>query len=134
MTESITSTRVAVSTGIVVGTGFLCLYLVTGFIVANWSLQEFLTHLTPAIVGWMVIAGGISIAVVAIPITAYLRLRVVTPLIVLVLVGVGWTGLGIGQGIPLTAAFGLFYYALMLSPVYILLYLVFGGVEYGFRN
>jgi hypothetical protein len=135
MTESTTSTtRDAVPVGIGVGIVILSLYLMTGFIVANWSIQEFFAHLTPATVGWMIVAGGTTIAIFAIPIIAYLRLRVATPLIVLILILVGWTGLGIGQGTPLTATFGLSYYAFLFSPIYILLYLVCGGIEYGIQN
>jgi len=46
------------------------------------------------------------------------------------IVVVGWTAIGIGQGIPPIAFFGRTYYAVALSPVYLLLYLVFGVVEH----
>lgn len=128
------TTRVAVLLGVAAGVGVLGLYLVAGFVVANWSVREFLRHLTPAVVGWLVLAGGMVVAVVAVPVAAYLRLRVVSPLVVLVSVLVGWTGLGFVQEIPPTAFFGLSYYALALSPVYLLLYLVCGGIEYRART
>ncbi|QLD89167.1 hypothetical protein HWV07_09030 [Natronomonas salina] len=128
------STRDALRIGVATGVTILCLSLVTGYFVGGWSLSDFLTHLTPATVGWVVLASGMAIAVFAIPIAAYLRLQVVAPLVILGLLLLGWIGLGLGQGIPLTAVFGLALYALYLSPVYLLLYLVCGGIEYRVQN
>lgn len=125
------SARDALSIGVGVGASILCLYLVTGYVVGEWSLRNFLAHLTPATAGWMVLASGMAIAVFAIPITAYLRLQVAAPLAILGVGLLGWIGLGFAQGIPLSALYGL---ALYLSPVYLLLYLVCGGVEYRFRS
>lgn len=124
------STRDALRIGVSVGAAILCLYLVTGYIVGDWSVSNFLTHLTPATVGLVCLASGMAIAVFAIPIAAYLRLQVTSPLVILGLILLGWIGLGIGQGIPLAAGFGLSLYALYLSPLYLLLYLVCGGLEY----
>ena len=75
--------------------------------------------LAPATVVWVVLAGGMAIAVLAILIAAYLRLQVAAPLVVSGLILLRWVGLGIGQGIALTALFGVSLYALYLSPVYI---------------
>lgn len=124
------STRDALGIGLGIGATILSLYLVTGYIVGDWSVSDFLTHLTPETVGWLVLASGMAISVFAIPIAAYLRMRVTTPLVILGLILLGWIGVGIGQGIPHTAVFGLSIYALYLSPVYLLLYLMCGGVEY----
>lgn len=124
------STRDALGIGVGIGATILSLFLVTGYIVADWSISDFLTQLTLATVGWLVLASGMAIAVFAIPIVAYLRMRVTTPLVILGLVLLGWIGVGIGQGIPHSAVFGLSIYALYLSPVYILLYVVCGGIEY----
>lgn len=124
----------AVRTGIGVGAATLGVYLVAGFVVAGWSLGEFLTQLTPSILGWLVLAGAIAVTVVAVPVVGYLRFRVVSPLVVLCAAVVGWTGLGVAQGIPLPDLFGLSYYAFALSPVYLLCYVVFGAVEYRLRN
>lgn len=115
--------------GVGVGAAVLALFLAAGFLVANWRLKDFFAHLTPVVVGWVILAGGIAIALFAVPIAMYLRFRVATPLIVLSLIVVGWTGIGIGQGIPPTASFGLAAYAFAFSPLYLVLFLLFGAVE-----
>jgi len=128
------TTWAAVRTGIGVGVAGIAVYLVAGFVVAGWSFREFVGRLTPSIVVWLALAGGTVVTVVAVPVVASLRYRVFSPLLVLSVAVVGWTGLGLVQGIPLQDLFGLSYYALALSPVYLLCYLVFGGLEYWLRG
>jgi|GEM_PF-2152721 len=125
---------VAVRTGLAAGVVTLGLYLLAGIVVADWNVREFVARLSPSIVAWLVLVGGVAITVVSVPVVVYLRFRVVSPLVVLCVAIVGWTALGIGQGIAPVAFFGLAYYAFAMSPVYLLCYLVFGAVEYRLRD
>lgn len=120
--------------GVGVGAIVLLLFLVGGYFVANWSIQDLLGHLTPTVLGWMAIAGGVAVATFALPVTLYLRLRVVTPVVVLLLIVVAWVGIGVGQGIPMQASFGLAAYAFGLAPLYLVLFLLFGGAEHMARR
>lgn len=125
------SVEMASLAGVGVGLGVLGLYVIGGLVVAGWNVQEFLGHLTIGTIGSLIVAGGIAISVFAIPVAVLLRWQLVSPMVVLVLAVVGWLGYGAATGI-LTAqtVFGLAVYAMFLTPLYLGLYLVAGGVEY----
>lgn len=129
------SAGIALLLGATVGFGALVLYVVGGFAVGGWNLQDFLAHLTVETVGSLLLAGGIAMAVFAIPVAAWLRFHLVSPLVVLIVVVTGWLVYGAAIGI-LTAqtVFGLAIYALYLVPLYVALYLVTGGVEHVVRR
>lgn len=117
--------------GVAVGVGVLCLYVVGGLVVARWSVGDFFAHLTPEVVASLSVAAAVAVAVFAVPVAAFLRYRVVSPLVVLALVVVGWLGLGWAQGVlSVQTVFGLALYAMFLAPLYLGLYVVLGYVEY----
>lgn len=129
------STGAAALIGIGIGVGVLALYVVGGIVVAQWGLAEFFDRLTLEIIGWLFLAGALAVAVFAIPAAAYLRYRVVSPLVVLLLVIVAWLVQGFATGIlSIQTVFGLALYAMYLSPLYLVLYLIGGWVEYRVRN
>lgn len=67
----------------------------------------------------------------AIPIALYLHACLVRPLALLGVIVIGWTAVGIGSGsIAAGATFGLAFYAIGLSPAYVILYLLLGSGEY----
>lgn len=128
------STGTAALIGIAIGVGMLALYIVGGIVVAQWGLSEFFDRLTFEIVGLLLLAGAFAVAVLAIPVAAYLRYRVVSPVVVLLLVIVAWLAQGFATGIlSIQTVFGLALYAMYLSPLYVVLYLVVGWVEYRVR-
>jgi len=121
--------------GIGVGVVVLALYVVGGIVVAKWGVSEFFARLTVEIVGWLFLASALAVAVFAIPVAAYLRYRVVTPLVVLLLVIVAWLAQGFATGVlSIQTVFGLALYAMYLSPLYVVLYVVVGWVEVRVRN
>lgn len=70
-------------------------------------------------------------SVFAIPIALYLHACLVRPLALLGVIVIGWTAVGIGSGsIAAGATFGLAFYAIGLSPAYVILYLLLGSGEY----
>lgn len=125
------SLAAAILAGVAVGVLVLSLYVVGGLVVVGWGVTEFFARLTPGVVASLSLAAALAVAVVAVPVAAFLHYRVVSPLVVLALVVVGWLVLGWAQGV-LTArtVFGLAVYAMYLAPVYLGLYLVFGWVEH----
>ncbi|AHG05404.1 hypothetical protein HALDL1_15405 [Halobacterium sp. DL1] len=125
------SLGVASLAGVAVGLGVLSLYIAGGLVVANWSVTDFLGHLDAEVAGTLLLAGAIAVACFAVPVAAYLRLRLVSPLVVLSVVVLGWLGYAESTGL-LTAqtVFGLAVYAIYLVPLYFVLYAVAGGVEY----
>jgi hypothetical protein len=117
--------------GIGVGLGALGLYVVAGFLVANWSLDDFLAHLSVGVLEALILAGSAAVACFAVPVAAYLRFRVVSPLAVLAVIIVGWVGYGATTGVLTSqTVFGLAVYAVYLVPLYLLLFAVAGGAEY----
>ena len=121
------------ATGIGIGV-FLC-FLVAGLLFGSWDVGEFLSELSFATVGWLLLLGGMTIATFAIPIALYLHSRLVAPLALLGLVIVGWPAYGIVSGILGSGTiFGLSLYAVGLAPLYVVLYLVLGGGEYFVRT
>lgn len=125
------SLALATLAGVGVGVGVLGLYVVGGLVVAGWSVDDFLAHLDVEVLGSLLLAGGIAVSCFAVPVAAYLRYRVVSPLVVLLLVVVGWVVYGVATGVltPQTV-FGLAIYALFLAPAYLVLYGAVGVVEY----
>lgn len=125
------SLGVASLVGVGVGVSVLGLYVVGGLVVAGWSVDDFLAHLDVEVLGSLLLAGGIAVSCFAVPVAAYLRYRVVSPLVVLLLVVLGWVAYGAATGLltPQTV-FGLAIYALFLAPGYLVLYGVVGVVEY----
>lgn len=125
------SVEMASLAGAAVGLGVLGLYVIGWLVVAGWNVQEFLGHLTIGTIGSLTVAGGTAVSVFAIPVTAFLRWQLVSPMVVLVLAVVGWLGYGAATGILTTqTVFGLAVYAMFLAPIYLGLYLIAGGVEY----
>lgn len=120
--------------GIGVGLSVLALYVVGGLLLANWSVGDFLAHLGPGVVGTLLLAAGAAVACFAVPVAAYLHLRLVSPLVVLVVVLVGWLASAAASGLLTSqTVFGLAVYAASLIPGYVVLYVLAGGVEYAVR-
>lgn len=121
--------------GTAIGTGVLLLSLVAGLLFGSWNVGEFLSHLTAETVGWFLLLSGTVVATFAVPTALYLYARLVAPLVLLGVVVVGWLAIGISSGIiEAGAIFGLGLYAVGLSPLYVVLYLVLGGGEYYARK
>lgn len=125
------TTGAASAAGVLVGLAAVLGYVLAGLIVVGWGVTEFFARLTPEVLASLTLAAALAVALVAVPVAAFLHYRVVSPLVVLALVVVGWLVLGWAQGV-LTArtVFGLAVYATYLAPVYLGLYLVFGWVEH----
>lgn len=129
--EQAHSLGVAVLAGVGVGLGVLGLYVLGGLVVANWSVEDFLAYLGAEVAASLLLAGSFAVACFAIPVAAYLRYRLVAPLVVLATVVSGWLGYGFATGILTSqTVFGLAIYAMFLVPLYVVLYAVAGGVEY----
>lgn len=122
-----TSTTAAALAGFAVGTGVLVLYLVGGIIFAQWSINDFLAHLPSAIAEFLLLS-SLTIVTLGGPVAAYLRLQVITPILILGIITFGWLIIGLPQGPQVLHL--LAFYAVWLSPVYIALYLIVGGIEY----
>lgn len=133
--RSHSSTAAAALVGTLVGLAVVCLYIVAGFLVAGWSVSEFLAHLSVDTVGYLLGMIVLVIAVVGLPIAIFLRFDSIAPLVVLALTILGWLIVGAVQGIlSLQTIFGLALYAAYLSPISLILYAIFGGSEYLFRT
>lgn len=121
--------------GLGVGSGILAIYLVAGFLFADWSLDEFFSHLTLTTTAWAVIFAGVGIASIAIPISLYLRYGLRFPLGVLFIGTFGWFAFGaITGGLTSETAFGFTLYLWMFSPILLALQLLLGGGEYYTRR
>lgn len=121
--------------GVAVGTGILLVYLLAGLFFESWSVSDFLSNLSPESAGWLLLSSGLAIATFAVPVALYDRFRIVAPLVVLGAVIVGWVAIGVSSGtIEAGATFGLSVYAVGVSPVYVVLYLLLGGSEYYIRK
>ena len=133
--RSRTSTSVATLLGVAVGLAVVGVYLASGLLVADWRIDEFLAHLSARDLGFFVGTILLTVAVFGLPIVGYLRYDLTSPLLVLGFVVLGWLVLGGVQGLlNLQTVFGLALYAAMLSPIYLVLYGVFGGGEYLLRT
>lgn len=133
--RSRTSTGAAALVGAAIGFAVVGVYLGAGLLTANWSISEFLAHLSVGSVGYLVGMIVLVVAVFGLPIAGFLRFNLTAPLVVLVLVILGWLTIGAVQGLlSLQTSFGLALYAALVSPVYILLYGVLGGSEYLLRT
>lgn len=130
-----TSTGLAVLVGTAVGLSVVALYLVAGLLVADWSVSAFLDGLSVGTVGYLAGMIALAVAFLGLPVAAFLRFDLVAPLCVLVLGLLGWLTLAAVQGIlsPRTI-FGLALYAVVFSPIAILLYGGLGGGEYLLRT
>lgn len=129
------STASAALVGTLAGLAVVGLYFGTGLLVADWSISEFLAYFSVDTAGYLLGMIALSIAFVGLPIAAYLRFDLIAPLIVFVLVILGWLLLGAVQGIlSLQTIFGLALYAAYLSPIALVLYVIFGGGEYLLRT
>ena len=129
------STGVAVLVGAAIGFAVVSVYLCAGLLVADWSISDFLAHLSMSSVGHLVGTIALAVAVVGLPIAGFLRLDLTAPLVVLMLVILEWLTTGAVQGLlSLQTMFGLALYAVLLSPIYLVLYGILGGSEYLFRT
>ena len=134
-TESTLPAGKALLIGTTIGAGVLVLSLVAGLLFGSWDVGEFLSHLTLETVGSLFLLSGLVIATFAIPTALYLHSRIVGPLVLLGVVAISWLAIGLGSGsIGTEAIFGLGLYAIGLSPLYVALYLIFGGGEYYIRK
>lgn len=133
--QSRRSTPTAALVGIALGVAILALYVVAGLLVANWSVSEFVSFLSLEVVGWLILATAGTVSVFAIPVACYLRFDLYTPLAVLVIVVVGWLTIGVASGLlTVQSVFGLGLYAVLLSPLYFVLYGVLGVGEHYLRR
>lgn len=121
--------------GTAIGTSVLLLYLVAGLLFGSWNIGEFLSHLTIETVGSLLLLGGMGIATFALPVALFLHSRIIAPLVLLGVIVMGWLVYGFVSGIiGAGAIFGLGLYAIGLSPLYIVLYLLLGGGEFYARR
>jgi len=121
--------------GVAIGTGVLLAFLLAGLFFESWSVSDFLSTLSLESAGWFLLSSGMAIATFAVPIALYYRFRIGAPLVVLGVIVVGWIAIGISTGtIGSGAVFGLSVYAVGVSPLYFISYLVFGGWEYYARE
>lgn len=135
LARSHSSTAVAALVGTLVGLAVVCLYFGTGLLVADWSVSEFLAHLSIDTIGYLLSMIVLVITFIGLPIAIFLRFDLIAPLMVLVVVILGWLIAGSVQGIlSLQTIFGLAFYAAYLSPLSLVLYAIFGGSEYLFRT
>lgn len=125
------STTTAVLAGLAVGIGVLVLYLIGGIIFAHWSINDFLAHLTSVIAEFLLLSALVIVSLEG-PVVAYFRLQVITPLFILGTITIGLLIIGFSFGPQYF--FSLATYAAWFSPVYIVLYLVAGGMEYYIQN
>ncbi|WP_410766373.1 hypothetical protein [Haloferax sp. DFSO60] len=129
------STRTALLVGVATGLAVVGVYTVSGLLIADWSLYEFFAHLSPGVVGYLVGMVALVTAVFGFPVLAYLRFGLTAPLVVLTLVLLLWLTIGVVQGVlSLQTSFGLALYAVMFSPIYLVLYGILGGGEYLLRT
>ena len=129
------STAAAALAGTLVSLIVICLYIVAGLLIAEWSVSKFLAHLSVDTVGYLLGMVVLVIAFIGLPIAIFLRFDLIAPLAVLVLVILGWLIIGAVQGIlSLQTIFGLALYVAYLSPIALVLYVIFGGSEYLFRT
>lgn len=128
--EPARSTGVAALVGSTIGVGVVAVYLVAGFLADGWTLGG-VSRWTVGTVVDVAATGGFVVAGVAVPVTLYLRYRLVTPLAALVAVAIGWFAYGSLAGF-LTAetAFGFTLYLFYLAPLFVVLAFVLGGGEY----
>ena len=75
------------------------MYLGVGLLTADWSTGEFLAHFSASNVGYFVGTIALVIAVIGLPIAAFLRGGLTAPLVVFVLVVLGWLTIGAVQGV-----------------------------------
>lgn len=133
--RSRTSTGAAALVGAAIGLAVVSAYLGGGLLVADWSVSEFLAHLSVSSAGYLAGMIVLSVAVFGLPVVGALRFGLTAPLVVLVLVILGWLAVGAAQGLlSLRTSFGLALYAALLSPAYLVLYGVLGGSEYLLRT
>ncbi|HKL28951.1 MAG TPA: hypothetical protein VJ898_06745 [Natrialbaceae archaeon] len=129
------STGAAALVGGASGFAVVGVYLGAGLLLADWSIGEFLAHLSGSSIGYFLGTIGLVVAVVGLPIAGALRFGLRTPLVVLVLVIIGWLSIAAVQGLlSVRTIFGIALYAAMLSPLYLVLYGVLGGGEYLYRT
>lgn len=128
------STGAATLVGTLVGLGVVSLYLGAGLLVAGWSINDFLTHLSTDTIGYFAGMIVLVIAFVGLPIAGFLRFHLITPLGVLVVTLLGWLILAAVQGLlSLQTIFGLALYAAFFAPIALMFYGVLGGGEYLYR-
>lgn len=133
--RSRTSTGAAAVLGATVGVTLVGVYLGAGLLIANWSVNEFVAHLSLSSVGYFLGMIALAVAVLGLPIAALLRYDVTAPFVILILVVLGWVTIGAVQGVlSVRTIFGLVLYSMLLSPLYLVLYVVLGGGEYVFRR
>ncbi|WP_338728596.1 hypothetical protein [Haladaptatus sp. DJG-WS-42] len=121
----------ALLAGLAVGVGALSLFVLVGFLFAEWSLTDALSHASPSTVGFLFIGGAFIVAVFAVPITAYLGWKLVVPAVLFAVIVVFWGALAFSVPVAnASTVTGLVAFALLYSPVYLILYSLGGGLEY----
>lgn len=110
-------------------------YLAGGLASGLWNVAAFRASLSAEVVASLALAVALAVATVAVPVAAYLGLRLVAPLWALGVVVVGWVALGAATGLLRTdTVFGLGLYAVGLSPLYLAAYVVLGAGERAVRG
>ena len=133
--RSRTATGPAVLLGTAVGLIVVSMYLVVGSVVADWSISEFFANLSVSYVEPVVSLSALAVAIIGIPVAAFLRFNLIAPLVVLVLSILGLVTLSAVQGaLSLQTLSDLAIFALLLFPNYFVLYGVLGGSEYLLRR
>lgn len=120
------STSAAVLRGIGVSLACFVFVLLLGLLFAQWSITDFFANFSLGMLLELLALVALVILTLGVPIVAYLRLRLVYPILALVPIFMFWVVIGIGGS---TIGFGLALYALWLAPVYVMVYFVLGAVE-----
>lgn len=128
------NTKTAVLVGVGVGLLAVVGYFVAGIALELWTLRGFLEHHTLREFGLFLLADGLAVAVVAIPLVAYLRFRAILPLLLFGLVVFVWTVVGAAQGRTTAAFFELALEAAWYAPVYLVLYFAVVGIELALQH
>ncbi|WP_332898966.1 hypothetical protein [Haladaptatus sp. CMSO5] len=121
----------ALFVGLAVGIGALSLFLLVGVLFAAWSLTDALSHASLSTVGFLFIGGAFIVAVFAVPVTAYLGWKLVVPAVLFAIVAIFWGALALSVPvINASTVTGMVAFALLYSPVYLILYALGGGLEH----
>lgn len=127
------STAAATLAGIGMGLACFGLALILGILFAQWSIADFVADLTPNMVWEFSVWVAFTVITLGVPVAAYLRFRLLSPVITLAAIATYWFGLGVAASV-IDHMLGLAAYAIEFAPFYVVVYLVLGAVEWFLRR
>jgi hypothetical protein len=119
-----TTTRTAVFRGLLVSLIVFVLLLLSGFGSGIWGLTEIAPRFAPPALDDGIWAFLGTVVTVGTPVALYLRVGLLAPVAVLIIEFFLWS---LGSG-------AVWFFAVFLWPIYLILFLVFGGAEYFLRT